>query len=112
LDQHLLFGTEYFGTFQAEEEQTVYNINQFIKPITLNFCEWKDIVFRKNVITRSLYDAIYKSFKLETVKAILFKEILNSKRTDNFIKMTILKMKETAPFSQSWNKKLIQTIRP
>jgi hypothetical protein len=74
-----------FGTFQAEEEQTVYIINQFIKPITLNFHEWKDIVFRKNVIKRSYMMLFTSPSKLETVKAIQFKE--NSKHVKGQINL-------------------------
>lgn len=73
-----------FGTFEAEEEQTLYGITVPIKsynPITLNFHEWKDI--SSDVIkSRSLKEAYAMLFtspsKLEAVKtefnSIYFKE--------------------------------------
>ena len=64
-----------FGTFEAEEEQTVYGITKPLNtynPVTLNFHEWKDI--SKDVIkSRSLKEAYAMLFtnpsKLEAVKA-------------------------------------------
>lgn len=73
-----------FGTFEAEEEQTLYGITVPINsynPITLNFHEWKDI--SSDVIkSRSLKEAYAMLFtspsKLEAVKtefnSIYFKE--------------------------------------
>lgn len=63
-----------FGTFEAEEEQTLYGITVPINsynPITLNFHEWKDI--SSDVIkSRSLKEAYAMLFtspsKLEAVK--------------------------------------------
>ncbi|MEC5167150.1 sterol desaturase/sphingolipid hydroxylase (fatty acid hydroxylase superfamily) [Flavobacterium sp. PL11] len=64
-----------FGTFQEEDEQTVYGLTTPIKsynPITLNFHEWKDIVMDV-VYSRSLKEAYALTFtspsKLEAVKS-------------------------------------------
>jgi hypothetical protein len=64
-----------FGTFEAEEEQTLYGITKPINsynPITLNFHEWKDMSYDV-VKSRSLKEAYAMMFtspsKLEFVKA-------------------------------------------
>ncbi len=63
-----------FGTFQAEEEQTLYGITKPINsynPITLNFHEWKDI-YIDIVNSKSLKEAYAITFtspaNLEQVK--------------------------------------------
>lgn len=64
-----------FGTFQAEEEQTLYGITKPVNsynPITLNFHEWKDITL-DIIKSRSIKEAYAMTFtspaKLAQVKA-------------------------------------------
>lgn len=71
----LIIWDRMFGTFQAEEEQTLYGITKPINsynPITLNFHEWKDIAYDVSK-SRSLKEAYAMLFtspaKLEEVKA-------------------------------------------
>ena len=112
----LIIWDRIFGTFQAEEEQTVYGITTPINsynPITLNFHEWKDIVL--DVInSRSLKEAYAMLFtspsKLETVKAkfnsIHLKEFEKANKTDvNFIKINNIDKERNSTISQSWNMK-------
>jgi sterol desaturase/sphingolipid hydroxylase (fatty acid hydroxylase superfamily) len=112
----LIIWDRIFGTFQAEEEQTVYGITTPINsynPITLNFHEWKDIVL--DVInSRSLKEAYAMLFtspsKLETVKAkfnsIHLKEFEKANKTDvNFIKIKSIDKERNSTISQSWNMK-------
>jgi hypothetical protein len=87
LDQNfgskLIILNRIFGTFQAEEEQTVYGITSPINsynPITLNFHKWKDIVLdvRQCRSLKEIYAMLFTSpAKLETViaKFYLFKGI-------------------------------------
>ncbi|SDW30260.1 sterol desaturase family protein [Flavobacterium degerlachei] len=106
----LIIWDRIFGTFEAEEEQTLYGITVPINsynPITLNFHEWKDI--SSDVIkSRSLKEAYAMLFtspsKLEAVKtefnSINFKvnqkEESQSKKPD-FIKVNkIVKTKDKA----------------
>ena len=63
-----------FGTFQAEEEQTLYGITKPVNsynPITLNFHEWKDMLrdVAKSKSTKEAYAMLFTSpSKLEAVK--------------------------------------------
>jgi sterol desaturase/sphingolipid hydroxylase (fatty acid hydroxylase superfamily) len=106
----LIIWDRIFGTFEAEEEQTLYGITVPINsynPITLNFHEWKDISF--DVIkSRSLKEAYAMLFtspsKLEAVKtefnSIYFKENQKEKsqsKKPDFIKVNkIVKTKDKA----------------
>jgi sterol desaturase/sphingolipid hydroxylase (fatty acid hydroxylase superfamily) len=71
----LIIWDRLFGTFEAEEERTVYGITEPINtynPITLNFHEWKDIFFDviKSKSLKEAYAMLFTSpSKLEAVKA-------------------------------------------
>ena len=111
----LIIWDRIFGTFQAEEEQADYGITKPINsynPITLNFHEWKDIIF-DIIKSRSLKEAYAMMFtrpsKLEAVKAefnhIYLKEHeqLNKKDAD-FIKINnVEKSKEVEPLINEKN---------
>jgi hypothetical protein len=85
----LIIWDKIFGTFQAEEEQTVYGITTPINsynPITLNFHEWNDIIVdvKKSRSLQEAYAMLFTSpSKLETVKTKFNSIYLkNSKHVD------------------------------
>jgi sterol desaturase/sphingolipid hydroxylase (fatty acid hydroxylase superfamily) len=73
----LIIWDRLFGTFQAEEEKTVYGLTKPVNsynPITLNFHEWRDI-YIDVINSRTLKEAYALTFtspsRLEAVKAQL-----------------------------------------
>jgi sterol desaturase/sphingolipid hydroxylase (fatty acid hydroxylase superfamily) len=84
-----IFWDRLFGTFQAEEEQTLYGITTPINsynPITLNFHEWKDM-FSDVAKSKSIKEAYAMMFtspsKLEAVKAEFKSTYLQKEQTSN-----------------------------
>ena len=79
-----IFWDRLFGTFQAEEEQTLYGITKPVNsynPITLNFHEWKDMLsdVAKSKSLKEAYAMLFTSpAKLEAVKTE-FKDQSNKK---------------------------------
>jgi sterol desaturase/sphingolipid hydroxylase (fatty acid hydroxylase superfamily) len=87
-----------FGTFQAEEEQTLYGITKPINsynPITLNFHEWKDMSV--DVIkSRSFKEAYAMLFtspsKLEAVKTEFNSAYLNENKKSTKMDLDFMKV--------------------
>jgi hypothetical protein len=103
----LIIWDKIFGTFQAEEEQTLYGITtpiNYYNPITLNFHEWKDIVLdvRQSRSLKEAYAMLFTSpSKLETVKAKFNSIYLKESEQAN--KMNNIEKERSIAFSQSWN---------
>jgi sterol desaturase/sphingolipid hydroxylase (fatty acid hydroxylase superfamily) len=96
----LIIWDRIFGTFEAEEEQTVYGITAPIKsynPITLNFHEWKDMSLDviKSQSLKEAYAMLFTSpAKLEATKAQF--NSINLKENENTSSTSNLRQKSTS----------------